>query len=713
MTKTTGYRKKIYNRIYRTSIFLLSIALIIYMLPHEGKFRYEFSKGKPWHHETLIAQFDFPIYKTDEELAFQTDSIKENVKPYYRKNSSVYSEKLVAFNLSFDESWNSHVDKYYVIKEKRNHEKLLMKLAEEKAEYLKFFTEILDFIYTKGVIEFQQGSTIPLDDNDFTLVLVSDNIAEEITLSNIFTKKTAYEYARVQLAEHISSNYLSDEKAKDFLNSVNLFEFIASNYFYDEETALKIVKNSTQNLSLTHGMVQIGERIISEGDVVNNHRFRILQSLKKEYEENLTYSVNKYLIYLGQILLIFFAILSIYLFLLNFRKNVIHDNVKTAFIIVFIVLMVFVARIVINYNFLSLYLIPFAILPIIIRTFYDSRLALFIHMITILIIGFFAPNSFEFVFLQMIAGIMAIFSLKSILRRGQLFLSAFIIFSTYCFIYFGLAIIQEGDLYTIDYKNFAWFAGNGLLLLSAYPMIYIFEKIFGFLSDVTLMELSDTNHPILRELAEKAPGTFQHSLQVGNLAEESIRRIGGNPLLARTGALYHDIGKMDIPLFFIENQLHGINPHDKIEFDKSAEIIISHVKRGTDKAKKHNIPDQVVDFIRTHHGTSKVQYFYKSYLSLHPDEKVDEEKFTYPGTSPRSKEQAVVMMCDSVEAAARSLKTITDASIDELVEKIIAFQIDENQFKYADITFKDITTVKSILKKKLRNIYHTRIEYPE
>lgn len=683
------------------------------MLPHEGKFRFEFSKGKPWHHETMIAPFDFPIYKTSDEIKFQKDSILKNAKPYYSENPLVYKDKLNAFNVYFDDLWNKHINKYYIVKDEKIKKKLEEKLSEEKAEFYKFFSELLGFIYEKGVIEFQYNPEIQKDDNEINLVIVSENIAEEITLGNIFSKQTAVEYLNMQHADFLTSIPASDEKAKDLAGSVDLSEFIVPNYFFDKSTTDKIINNNVKNLSLTEGMVQIGERIISEGDVVNHQKFRILESLKKEYEENLSYSVNKYLIYLGQSILIFFAILAIYMFLLSFRKNIMHDNTKTAFIVVFVVLMVFIARIVINYNFLSLYLIPFAILPIIIRTFYDSRLALFVHMITILIVGFFAPNGFEFVFLQLIAGIMAIFSLKSIVRRGQLLLSVIIIVFTYSLIYFGLSIIQEGDLYSVDYLNFAWFAGNGLLLLLAYPLIYIFEKVFGFLSDVTLMELSDSNHPVLRELAEKAPGTFQHSMQVGNMAEESIILIGGNPLLARTGALYHDIGKTDIPQFFIENQLHGINPHDKLEFDKSAEIIISHVKRGVDKAKKQNIPDQIIDFIRSHHGTSKVRYFYKNYINLHPDEKIDEEKFTYPGPSPRTKEQAVVMMCDSVEAAARSMKIITDASIDELVEKIISSQIADNQFKYADITFKDITTVKSILKKKLRNIYHTRIEYPE
>jgi hypothetical protein len=351
--------------------------------------------------------------------------------------------------------------------------------------------------------------------------------------------------------------------------------------------------------------------------------------------------------------------------------------------------------------------------PIIIKTFYDSRLALFIHIITVLLVGFFAPNGFEFIFLNFIAGIVAIFSLTNIYRRGKLFLTAALVFLTYSFVYFGLAITQEGNFTNIELHNFIYFAINGGFVLLAYPLIYIFEKAFGFLSDLTLMELSDTNSKLLRLLAEKAPGTFQHSIQVANLAEEAIYKIGGNALLVRTGALYHDIGKMANPAYFVENQRAGFNPHEMHEYDESANIIISHVKDGVELAKKHSLPEPLIDFIRTHHGTTRVQYFYRSYMNKFPDKEVDSKKFTYPGPKPYSKETAALMMADSVEAASRSLPDISEEKINNLVDSIINHQMQDGQFDNANITFKDIATIKGIFKQKLANIYHARIEYPE
>jgi hypothetical protein len=329
-----------------------------------------------------------------------------------------------------------------------------------------------------------------------------------------------------------------------------------------------------------------------------------------------------------------------------------------------------------------------------------------------LIIGFWVPNGFEFVFLSFVAGIIAIFTLSNNYRRGKLFLSAVLVVATYCIVYLGISIIQEGNMSKIEWIKFLWFAANGLLVLSSYPLIYIFERIFGFLSDATLIELSDTNQPLLRKLAEMAPGTFQHSLQVSNLAEEVIIKIGGSPLLVRAGALYHDIGKMENPHYFIENQVPGVNYHDKLKFVESAEIIIGHTTKGVEIARKNNLPESIINFIRTHHGTTTVQYFYRSYLKQNPDSVSEIERFRYPGPRPVSKEEAVLMMADSVEAASRSLKEINESTLADLVEYIINLQIADDQFAEANITFRDIREIKSIFKKKLRTIYHIRIEYP-
>lgn len=712
MGKLFGTRHRRIERLFRVFIFFLAACFIVYLLPREGKFRYEFQKGKPWFHDTFIAPFDFPIYKTDEEIAAEKDSIERATKPYYRLDHAVKSEQVSAFFDHFETRWKEFLAKYYRIGNDNKLEKLNEKFRTDKDAIKEYIAGLLNFVYDKGVIELT-GPLKKADAGDLVVVLATDNLAEEYYLSEIFSAASAVGYINGKMEEKKLSPDLQESELMNFFITLNPENNIIPNYYYDAEKTQNLREISLSEISPTRGMVQQGERIISKGDVVNTASYRVLLSLKKEYEANILNDANLYMILLGQIILVFIAVLVLYLFLLNFRKDILHNSLKTTFIIVFVLLMVGIATIVLRYDFLSIYLIPFTILPVIIRAFYDTRLALFIHLVTILIIGFFAPNGYEFVFIQLMAGIVAIFSLASISRRGQLFLSAVIIMATYSLVYFGISVLQEGDISGIHWKTFAWFGGNGLLLLSSYPLIYVFEKVFGFLSDVTLMELSDTNHPILRELSEKAPGTFQHSLQVGNLAENVIQQIGGNPRLARTGALYHDIGKMEIPQYFIENQVPGQNPHDKLEYDESAAIIISHVIKGVERAKKHNLPPQIIDFIRTHHGTSKVHYFYRNYLKIHPDLDVDEKKFSYPGPSPFTREQAVVMMCDSVEAASRSLKTITEEAIDELVEKIINFQIEEDQFKFADITFKDITTAKSILRKKLRNIYHTRIEYPE
>ncbi len=734
MKKFFRFIRLYYGEIFRGFLFIISIAFIVYLFPREGKFRYEFQKGKPWLHENLIAPFDFAIHKSDKELATQKDSILNEFSRYFKYDSEVYFNQLNSFTKYFEEKWDEHIKKYFspnynenfeVSENNTNYIPDSIRADRIKKECFNFACSILEFIYSKGVIEITdiiRNNNIEQQSN-VSIFILKDNIAEEYDIAEVFTPTTAKEYIiqqthlpkrsgeqvnnhKNELVNNLDTNFC-------FLTELELYEFVIPNLFYDEETSEKVKNSLIENISLTKGIVQEGERIISQGDVVNNGRYRILESLKYEYETNLVNQANFYLILFGQIILIFVSILVLYLFLHHFRKDILQNSLKTFFILFLVVLFVFIASMTIKHLAVSIYLIPFVILPIIIRTFYDARLALFIHLVTVLIIGFLAPNGFEFVFLQLIAGIVAIFSLTNIRRRSQLFLLGGIVFITYCFVYFGISIIQEGDIFKIDLKNFVWFAGNGLLLLSSYPLIYIFEKIFGFLSDVTLIELSDTNHPLLRKLAENAPGTFQHSLQVANLAEEAIYKIGGNSLLVRTGALYHDIGKMNMHLYFIENQTSELNPHDKLEFDKSADIIINHVKTGVEFAKKHNLPEQIIDFLKTHHGTTKVQYFYSSWIKKYPENEVDVNKFTYPGPTPFSKETAVLMMADSVEAASRSLKTINEETINKVVENIIDYQTNEQQFVNADITFKDISTVKKIFKKKLMNIYHARIEYPK
>jgi cyclic-di-AMP phosphodiesterase PgpH len=451
---------------------------------------------------------------------------------------------------------------------------------------------------------------------------------------------------------------------------------------------------------------------VSKGEIIDAEKYQLLESLKSEYEEQAGGTGSYFFILLGQIIIVTQCLAVLIVFLFFFRKEIFLDNAKITFILLLIILTVLMARLAVHTQAFSIYLLPFCMLTIIIRAFYDTRVALFVHMMAILIISFMAPNRFEFVFIQLLGGIVTIFSIVNTRNRSQIFISAALIFLTYSIAFIGINIIQEGGNDAITLNDFAWFGISAMLTLFSYPLIFIFEKVFGFISDVSLLELSDTNSKLLRELASRAPGTFQHSLQVANLAEEAIYTIGGNALLVRTGALYHDIGKMESPMYFIENQANGVNPHEDLSFEESAGIIIGHVIKGIEIGKKNNLPEQIIDFIRTHHGTATTAYFYRSFQNAFPEEKINEEKFRYPGPIPFSKETAVLMMADSVEAASRSLKKYDAESIDSLVEMIVTKQIEQNQFLNSDITFKDINTIKKIFKKKLMNVYHVRVEYP-
>ncbi len=665
-------------------------------------------------HETLIAPFNFPIYKSEAELNAERDSALAGFRHYFRHDSLVYDSiaSLYSDNLSSDiEAFKNRNVEFFgeQTEPAGNRRDEFINLTDQFAGFSK---EVLRDIYSMGIIE--PGETADrIAAASEPIVIVRNNIGERTPADGYFRQKSAYEYLTENIEVWVGTN-LSGKPGiyGEFFNMLDFSRYIYPNLAYDPVMTERVRQSLLEEISYARGMVQAGERIVSRGDLITGDVFRILESLRREYETKFS-GANINLVFLGQLIIVFSLMIVLYLFLYNFRREILNDVRKSLFILLLLLLMVVMSMMIIRYSPVNFYIVPFAIVPIIIRTFYDERLALFVHTIILLLVGFFAPNSFEFVFLNFIAGIVAIFSLTNLYRRSKLFLTAVIIFLAYSALYFGIAVIQERSIASIDYMNFAWFGGNGLLVLITYPLLYIFEKSFGFISDATLMELSDTNQPLLRKLAEEAPGTFQHSIQVANLAEAAIFEIGGNPLLVRTGALYHDIGKMADPAYFIENQTTGYNPHDSLGFEESAQKIISHVAKGVEMARKHNLPGQIIDFIRTHHGTSRVQYFYRSYLKEYPNDEVDLQKYTYPGPKPFSRETAVLMMADSVEAASRSLKKTDIDSINNLVESIINSQVNEEQFTDTDITFRDITTTKEVYKKKLRNIYHTRVEYPE
>jgi cyclic-di-AMP phosphodiesterase PgpH len=695
------------------TMFLFASVLMMYLLPLEGKFRYEFQKGTYWKHDDLQAPFNFPVYKTKEELVHEQDSVLLGFKPYFIYDGELTRKRLEEFKSDFDVSWIEYSLKKFGITSEDNYRK--QKYYRENREAAELYKQMigqwLTEVYRAGIIDLE-----PLEKSmsapDREILLITGNLAEEREIKDMFSPKSAFEYVNSRLTGYNSQHkHPIVVRYAEFFTGFNINFYITVNVTLDEEKSQQAKRQLMGSISRTRGMIQEGQGIISKGEFITQEKFLILESLRVEYEKNLG-AVAGQLVNIGKLILVLASLLMIFLFLLNFRKEVLYNFRRTAFILIAVLLMVLAASLTLKYDLISLYVIPFAIVPIILRTFFDTRIALFVHIVTIVLVGFFAPNSYLFVFLNIFAGMVAIFSLTNLYRRSKLVFTALLVFITYSVIFFGTAIVQEGNLVNIDWKYLAWFGYNGILLLLSYPLIYIFEKAFGFLSDTTLMELSDTNQPLLRKLAEIAPGTFQHSLQVANLAEDAVHKIGGNPLLVRAGAMYHDIGKMEEPFYFIENQTNGDNPHDNLEFEQSAKIIIGHVTKGVEIARKYSLPEPLVDFIRTHHGTSTVQYFYKSFLKKYPDGVADVSKFSYPGPKPFTRELAIVMMADSVEAASRSLKQINDQSLDKLVEGIIHTQMMEEQFNDASITFRDITTIKEIFRKRLRTIYHARIAYP-
>mgnify|MGYP001167521471 CR=1 FL=1 len=693
MNRVLEFFQRYYKVAIKTIYFIIAIFAIVLVLPREGKFKYEFQKGKAWMHDDLVAPFDFSIYKSDKELISERNAILNNFKPFFKFDTTSTVYALKEFRSDFKAEWA-----------KQNEDG-----KEPNQKLIDNFEVQIQFIHRKGIIKPDENPEIR--DRLFAgITLLYNNLALETPFEELYTVSKAQNYLKDKINGY---NSAGNTKTYNVLKKLPLFKYIKPNLTYDVQTTNIVREDMLANLSLTEGLVYSGERIVSRGEIIDTKLYQILFSLKREFESQLSETGDSSMIFLGHILLVSIIFLALFLFLFNFRREILQHDSKIFFILLLVTSMTIISSLLLKRNLISVYIIPFAIVPIFIRTFYDSRLALFIHLITVFLVGFFAPNSFEFVFIHFIAGVVAIISLSTVYRRSKLFLAVAYILLSYIVVYATIVLIQEGTILKLNPLNIAWFAGNALLLLASYQLIYLFEKIFGFLSDTTLMELSDTNQDLLRRLAEVAPGTFQHSLQVSNLAESAIYKIGGNPLLVRAGALYHDIGKLENPYYFIENQSPDFNPHESLNYEESAEIIISHVADGVQIAKKHRLPEQIIDFIKTHHGTTKVQYFYRLFKNKFPDAKEHFDSFSYPGPKPFSKETAVVMMADSIEAASRALKTITTETIENLVEGIIDYQQAEGQFNEANITFRDLTEIKQIFKKKLQNIYHPRIEYPK
>lgn len=669
-------------------VFLMTGVLLFLVLPGEPRFKYEYQRGFPWKHENLVAPFDFAILKTSEEVEKEMEEQMQQVTPYFIYDTLTSLQKTGQFESDWLKS--DHAG------------------DEQGGEVFEEIRQALQEFYQTGILP-RSPETYQVLEGKKELNKRVGNRIFRIEKEKIFSEKTAY-HALKQLIQELSERF--PEQAGTLMQLAPE-KYIASNLVFDEHTTRKEQEEVAKGVSVTRGMVQAGERIILEGEIVNDEKYQVLESLKGSYQKERGEGIDRYMISFGKATLIIVFLVLLFTFLYIYRPDILHQFSKLSFLLLFMVSIIFISHFINSFPNLHIYLVPFAIFPIVVRTFFDSRTAIFTLIIAGFITGFYAPNNYEFVLLQVTAGIVAVFSLNKMHRRGHLIMAAIWVFLTYILVFAALEVIYEGTLLTINYTMIRWFIFSSILILTVYPLVFVFEKIFGFVSDVTLIELSDTNQPLLRKLAEEAPGTFQHSMQIANLGEEIILKIGGNPFLVRAGALYHDIGKIASPGFFIENQALGINPHDKMNYLQSAELIIHHVKDGVKMGRKHKLPEALIEFIATHHGTTKAQYFYLKHQEENPGENVNEESFIYPGPLPRTKEAAVVMIVDGIEAASRSLKEKSQENLKELIDKMVDQKIRDNQLIESDLTFRDIRIIKETLLSKLINIYHVRIEYPK
>ncbi len=661
--------------LYKLLLCLLVVGVVVYLLPRAGSFQYEIQAGKPWQYETLLAPYDFPIQKTQVELEEERTRLKANIPRYFSVSQEVVPTVMDAF------------DQYVAA---------LPASEASNALFINWRTTI-EAIYEIGVVSFSETLF------EEEVALVNSTRKKTIKLGDLYADVDVKNALENQLTE-AGLGVLSDASIQ------YLFSLITPNVSYDEALTAQFRTEAVAGIVPIRGLVTKGTRIIAKGEVVEGEKLKILQSLQLEYESQTWTQSNTAWIILGYALLVIIPVLLLFVFLWRTRPLVFENNKRTTFLCVNILLMVLLTKVVVDVNPLYVYAVPICMLPLLLRTFFDTRIALFSLMIALFLIAFLVPNSFEFMFFQMMAGILASLTVNDLYRRAKLFISVGLIVGLYVVSYIAFTLIHDGNLNQLSYDVLLLFVVNGLAILFVQPLIYIFEKVFGLVSDASLLELSDTNSKLLRELADKAPGTFQHSLQVANIAEAAANAIGGNTLLTRVGALYHDIGKMRNPVFFSENQA-SYSPHDDLSSEVSAKIIIEHVLHGITLARKAKLPDRVVDFIRTHHGTTTVLYFYQQ--AKQNNVEIDIEQFQYPGPKPFSKETAIVMISDGVEAASKSLKEPTAEKIIVFVDKIVQRLMDEKQFLEANITLREIETIKKVLVEKLMSSYHLRVAYPE
>ncbi|MGB1136805.1 MAG: HD family phosphohydrolase [Flavobacteriaceae bacterium] len=665
---------------YKLLLLISTIVLVIYMLPKGGQFKYQFQKGKPWQYENLYAPFNFTIKKDNKTLDQERESIKRNAIPFFDLDPDIPLTALQEFSVLLDLSYQDSA------------------WATPKKKVKQLGLNLVNKLYKNGVLGVSGDNYLP----EQLINLRANNQVRQTVFSRVVQREELQELS----AKELESLPEISEVMRQIIATV-----VKPNLTFNAALTEASVQELLADINPNIGVVEKGARIIAKGEVVEGEKFDKLNSLREQFQSQVWSQSNYNWLVFGYSMLVSLVFMMLYLFLRKYRPEIFDHNTKVSFIFINILLMIFVTTLVIKLDAAYVYLIPLCILPIVLKSFFDARLGLFVHVLTVLLLGFIVPNSFEFMFLQIIAGIVTILTVSELSKRANLFISVGQITGIYILGYLSFFIIQEGSLDRIALENFAYFMICGLITLFAFPLIYVYERIFGLISEVSLLELSNTNTPLLKELSDRAPGTFHHSLNVANLAEAAAQEIGANSMLVRVGALYHDIGKMNNPTNFTENQVNSINTLNDLEPKESARIIVGHVIKGIELARKHKLPERIIDFIRTHHGTNLVYYFYKKELDAQGS--ADEKDYRYPGPKPFSRETAILMMADSVEAASKSLKDPTSNKINSFVENIIDLQMEQGQFANANITFKEIGQIKKVLKKKLTNMYHLRVAYPE
>lgn len=668
--------KKILSRM---ALVLISVVIIVLFIPRNSGPQFRYDVGKPWMYGSLIAKFDFPIYKTDEAIKQERDSLLRNFEPYFNFKENMESAQMTRFFEDFTGG-----------------------LPGMAATYTNIVADKLHQLYKSGIMGATEFSSIAQDTTKMIRV-IDGKTAYSVRISRVLSTMTAYE--QIYLDER-----LAPYRAQ--LQRCNLNEYIEPNLIYDKERSEAERNDLLGQIPLASGMVLAGQKIVDRGEIVDDYTFRVLSSFEKETQRRSASTTAVPSTIAGQVIFVSLFIILFTMYLGMFRRDYFSKPRSIAMLYAMITVFPILVSLMIEHNVFSVYILPFAMAPIFIRVFMDSRTAFLTHIVMVMLCAAAVKYQYEFIIVQLVAGLVAIYSLRELSQRGQLFKTALFVTLASCAIYFALQLMTDNTFTTVDNSMYKYFVINGIMLLFVYPLMLIIEKTFGFISNVTLIELSNTSKDLLRRLSEVAPGTFQHSIMVSNLASAIAEKIGAKAQLVRTGALYHDIGKMQNPAFFTENQ-NGVNPLDNMSRIDAAHIVINHVTDGLKLAEKYNLPGVIKDFISTHHGAGMTKYFYVSYRNEHPDEPIDDSLFTYPGPNPFTREQAILMMADSVEAAARSLPEYTEFSISNIVNKIVDGQLKEGYFEYCPITFHDIAMAKQVLIERLKSIYHTRVSYPE